>query len=151
MPSFEFEMIYRLRVRGPMASTKGSPRGERIYWEMSEATLDGARIKARTEMPGGDWYAAGPDSYGRPDVSSFRVRGAAVPGCELRVSAIDLQSGCRIIRIASRARGVVGARAGIANSNNASFQHHGVAHVDRPQSARCSLGACCDAGNDRIR
>ena len=68
MPSFEFEMTYRLRVRGPMPSTKGSPRGERIYWEMSEATLDGAHIKARTEMPGGDWYAAGPDRYGRPDV-----------------------------------------------------------------------------------
>jgi Protein of unknown function (DUF3237) len=68
MPRLEFETIYWLRVRGPMPSTKGSPRGERIYWEMSEATLDGARIKARAEMPGGDWYAAGTDGYGRPDV-----------------------------------------------------------------------------------
>jgi hypothetical protein len=68
MPNLEFEMIYRLRVRGPMPSTKGSPHGERIYWEMSEATLEGARIRARTEMPGGDWYTAGPDGYGRPDV-----------------------------------------------------------------------------------
>ncbi len=68
MPNLEFEMIYRLSVRGPTPSTKGSPRGERIHWEMSEATLDRARIKARTEMPGGDWYAACPDGYGWPDV-----------------------------------------------------------------------------------
>jgi hypothetical protein len=68
MPSLEFEMFYRLTVRGPLPSTKGSPRGERAYWEMSDATLEGSRIKARSAMPGGDWYASGEDGFGRPDV-----------------------------------------------------------------------------------
>jgi hypothetical protein len=68
MPGFEFEMTYRLKVRGPLPSTKGSPRGERIYWEMAEATLEGKRIKARSAMPGIDWFAPGADGFGRPDV-----------------------------------------------------------------------------------
>lgn len=68
MPGLVYEMTYRLRVRGPLPSTRGSPRGERLYWEMSEATLEGERIKARTTMPGGDWYLSGPDGFGRPEV-----------------------------------------------------------------------------------
>jgi hypothetical protein len=68
MPSLEFEMIYRLKVRGPLPSTQGSPRGERVYWEMAEATLEGKRIKARSAMPGIDWFAPGADGFGRPDV-----------------------------------------------------------------------------------
>jgi hypothetical protein len=56
MAGLEFEMTYRLRVRGPMPATQGSPVGEHIYWEMSEGTLEGPRIKARIAMPGGDWY-----------------------------------------------------------------------------------------------
>jgi hypothetical protein len=68
MPGLEFEMIYRLKVRGPLPSTTGSPRGERVYWEMAEATLEGKRIKARSAMPGIDWFAPGVDGFGRPDV-----------------------------------------------------------------------------------
>ena len=68
MARLEFEMIYRLRVRGPMPATQGSPVGERLYWEMSEGTLEGPRIKARIAMPGGDWYRPGADGFGRPDV-----------------------------------------------------------------------------------
>jgi hypothetical protein len=68
MAGLEFEMTYQLRVRGPMAATHGSPIGECIYWEMSEGTLDGPRIKARIAMPGGDWYRPGADGFGRPDV-----------------------------------------------------------------------------------
>ena len=59
MPGLEFEMIYRLKVRGPHPWTMGSPRGERVYWEMAEATLEGKRIKARSAMPGIDWFAPG--------------------------------------------------------------------------------------------
>jgi hypothetical protein len=68
MPDLEFAFIYRLRVRGPMPSTKGSPRGESVCWEMSEATLEGPRIKAHTTLPGLDWFAPGPDGFGRPHV-----------------------------------------------------------------------------------
>jgi uncharacterized protein DUF3237 len=62
------EMTYRFRIRGPMVSTKGSPRGERQYWEMTEGELMGDKIKAHIAMPGGDWYSAGIDGFGRPDV-----------------------------------------------------------------------------------
>ena len=68
MAGLEFEMTYRLGVRGPLPSTKGSPRGERAWWEMSKATLEGKRIKARSAMSGMDWFSAGPDGFGRPDV-----------------------------------------------------------------------------------
>ncbi|MCK1639407.1 DUF3237 domain-containing protein [Bradyrhizobium sp. 157] len=68
MAGLEFEMTYRLRVRGPMPATQGSSVGEHIYWEMSEGTLEGPRIKARIAMPGGDWYRPGADGFGRPDV-----------------------------------------------------------------------------------
>jgi Protein of unknown function (DUF3237) len=66
--TLEFEMLYRLIVRGPLGRTEGSPRGAREYWEMSEATLAGPRIEARLGMPGGDWMIYGPDGFGRPDV-----------------------------------------------------------------------------------
>jgi hypothetical protein len=68
MAGLEFEMIYHLRVRGPMPATQGAPLGERIYWEMSAGTLEGPRIKARIAMPGGDWYRPGADGFGQPDV-----------------------------------------------------------------------------------
>jgi hypothetical protein len=68
MPGLEYEMTYRLEVRGPLAATAGSPRGKREYWEMSEGTLRGPRIDARIAMPGGDWFAVSGDRFGRPDV-----------------------------------------------------------------------------------
>jgi Protein of unknown function (DUF3237) len=61
MIGLQHAMTYRLRVRGPMTPTRGSPRGERQYWEMSEGTLTGDRINARIAMPGGDWYSPGVD------------------------------------------------------------------------------------------
>jgi Protein of unknown function (DUF3237) len=68
MPGLEYEMTYRLKVRGPLAATDGSPRGRREYWEMSEGTLRGPRIDAAIAMPGGDWFAVSDDRFGRPDV-----------------------------------------------------------------------------------
>ena len=44
------------------------PAGTLQYWEMTEGRLEGARIKAKLVMPGGDWYRVGTDGYGRPDV-----------------------------------------------------------------------------------
>jgi hypothetical protein len=68
MAGLQLEMIYQLRVRGPMPATQGSPIGKHVYWEMSEGTLEGPRIKARIAMPGGDWYRPGEDGFERPDV-----------------------------------------------------------------------------------
>jgi hypothetical protein len=62
-------MTYTLtRMRGPLASTKGSPTGERQYWEMTEGHLRGHGIDARIAMPGGDWMNVGSDGFWRPDV-----------------------------------------------------------------------------------
>jgi Protein of unknown function (DUF3237) len=68
MPRLELEMTYRFRTSGPLQSAAGSPRGERQYWEMTEGTLTGPRIRATIAMPGGDWYRPGPGAFGRPDV-----------------------------------------------------------------------------------
>jgi hypothetical protein len=62
------EMTYRFKIRGPLPSTEGSPRGARQYWEMTEGTLTGDRINATIAMPGGDWNVVGTDRFGRPDV-----------------------------------------------------------------------------------
>jgi hypothetical protein len=35
---------YRVRTTGPLKTTKGSPAGERSYWIVSEAQLDGPNI-----------------------------------------------------------------------------------------------------------
>ncbi len=59
---------YRFKTRGPLASTEGSPRGTSQYWEMSEETLTGPGLEATLAMPGGDWYSATSDGFGRPDV-----------------------------------------------------------------------------------
>ena len=68
MAGLEEEMIYRIRVRGPLKSTGGSPLGERAYWEMTDGELEGTRIKARLALPGDDCYRVGADGFGRPDV-----------------------------------------------------------------------------------
>jgi hypothetical protein len=64
----EYEMTYRFRTRGPTPSTAGSPLGERQYWEMTEGAITGPRLHATIVMPGGDWYRAGADGFGRPSV-----------------------------------------------------------------------------------
>jgi hypothetical protein len=62
------EFIYRLRSVGPLPTTDGSPTGVRQYWQMSDAELEGARIRARAPYVGGDWMRVCPDGYARPDV-----------------------------------------------------------------------------------
>jgi hypothetical protein len=64
----EYEMRYHLETTGPLGRTDGSPGGDREYWEMTSGTLVGSRINATVAMPGGDWFRAGDDGYGRPEV-----------------------------------------------------------------------------------
>lgn len=65
----QLEMTYRLKVRGPLESRDGSPASERRqYWEMASATLEGARIRASSAMPGIDWFTPAADGFGRPHV-----------------------------------------------------------------------------------
>jgi hypothetical protein len=49
------EFLYRVRTTGPLPGTSGSPRGERQYWIVSEAELEGERIRATLAAPGSDW------------------------------------------------------------------------------------------------
>ncbi len=61
-------LTYRFSIRGPLESTEGSPHGTRQYWEMTSGTLEGEGVRASIAMPGGDWYTASSDGFGRPDV-----------------------------------------------------------------------------------
>jgi hypothetical protein len=40
------EFLYRVKTTGPLKTTKGSPDGERNYWIVSDAEIEGQRIKA---------------------------------------------------------------------------------------------------------
>jgi hypothetical protein len=62
------EFIYRVKTTGPLKTTKGSPAGERNYWIVSEASLEGPRISARLAAPGSDWMWVSDDGFWRPDV-----------------------------------------------------------------------------------
>jgi Protein of unknown function (DUF3237) len=62
------EFFYRVRTTGPLKSTAGSPDGERSYWVVSHAELDGPRLKARLAAPGSDWMHVSTDGFWRPDV-----------------------------------------------------------------------------------
>ena len=52
----------------PLPSTAGSPDGERVYWTVKDAVLEGPRLRARLAAPGMDWMAASDDGFWRPDV-----------------------------------------------------------------------------------
>jgi hypothetical protein len=64
----EFAMTYVVRTSHPLDPTTGSPWGARQYWQVSEAMLDGPRIKARLAATGTDWMGVGDDGFWRPDV-----------------------------------------------------------------------------------
>lgn len=64
MIALQKAMTYRLKIKGPLASTSRSPVGERQYWEISEGQLSGDGINARIAMPGGDWMFVGPVTTG---------------------------------------------------------------------------------------
>lgn len=60
--------IYRVKTTGPLKTTQGSPAGERNYWIVSEAELEGPKIKARLAAPGSDWMWVSDDGFWRPNV-----------------------------------------------------------------------------------
>jgi hypothetical protein len=62
------EFIYRVRTTGPLPSTNGSPRGERQYWIVSAAELEGKRIRATLAAAGSDWMWVSDDGFWRPNV-----------------------------------------------------------------------------------
>ena len=49
------DFFYRVKTNGPLKTTRGSPVGERNYWMVSEAEIEGPKIKARLAAPGSDW------------------------------------------------------------------------------------------------
>jgi hypothetical protein len=68
------EFTYRVKTTGPLPSTKGSPLGERRYWIVEQAEIEGARIRASLAAPGSDWMRADGDGFWRPDVRApFRT------------------------------------------------------------------------------
>jgi hypothetical protein len=75
----EHEMTYRVRTTDPLPPTDGSPLGPRQYWQVSDATLEGPRIRAGLAATGVDWMGVGPDGFWRPDVRvQFRTDDDAV-------------------------------------------------------------------------
>src|SRR6476620_8677025 len=56
-PGLDFEMIYTVRTTHPLEPTVGSPFGAKQFWQVSEATLDGARVKAHLAGAGLDWMS----------------------------------------------------------------------------------------------
>jgi hypothetical protein len=64
----EFAMTYVVQTSHPLDPTTGSPGGARQYWQVSEATLDGPRIKASLAATGLDWMGVSDDGFWRPDV-----------------------------------------------------------------------------------
>jgi hypothetical protein len=75
----EPEMTYRVTTTDPLEPTDGSPVGTVQYWQVSEATLTGARINATLAATGSDWMRMTPDGFWRPDVrAQFRTDDDAV-------------------------------------------------------------------------
>jgi len=62
------EFVYRVKTTGPLKTTAGSPYGERTYWTVSDAEIEGSRIKARIAAQGSDWMRVSNDGSWRPDV-----------------------------------------------------------------------------------
>lgn len=80
MIELEPELIYRLEVEGPVEPAGGSaPNPRRQFWQMTSATLEGAKIRAKSALPGIDWFTPYPAGYGRPHVRlAFRTDDGAV-------------------------------------------------------------------------
>ena len=79
MIGLEREMMYRVRTTQPLEPTAGSPAGPRQYWQVSEATLDGRRIKAKLAATGSDWMAMSADGFWRPNVrAQFATHDGAI-------------------------------------------------------------------------
>ncbi len=73
MIELEYEMTYAETIEGPVGPTTGAPLGERLCWQVTTATLSGARIDAALAGPGTDWIRIGADSIRRPDLRAQLV------------------------------------------------------------------------------
>ncbi len=73
MIELEYEMTYAETIEGPLGPTTGSPFGERLCWQVTTATLSGARIDAAIAAPGTDWIRLGADGIRRPDLRAQLV------------------------------------------------------------------------------
>jgi hypothetical protein len=61
------EMLYRETITGPLGPITGNPLGDRLCWQVPEATISGPRVALTLAMPGADWVRLGPDGVRRPD------------------------------------------------------------------------------------
>jgi hypothetical protein len=61
MITLEYEMTYAATIEGPLGPTSGSPLGERLYWQVTTATLRGPRVDATL----GDRLGPGTTGTGR--------------------------------------------------------------------------------------
>ena len=68
LAQFEFEMTYAVRTTNPLDPTDESPYGAKQYWQVSEALLEGPRIRATLAATGIDWMGVGADGFWRPNV-----------------------------------------------------------------------------------
>jgi hypothetical protein len=68
MIDLHHEMTYSERIEGPLPATAGSRFGERVCWQVAEATLTGPRVQATLAMPGIDWIRVDPDGLRRQDL-----------------------------------------------------------------------------------
>jgi Protein of unknown function (DUF3237) len=62
------EMTYTVRTSRPSEPTAGAPLGTRQYWQVTEASLVGERIRADLFATGMDWMAVSVDGFWRPHV-----------------------------------------------------------------------------------
>jgi hypothetical protein len=86
MLELEHVMTYRLEVAGPLVGSDDSDTQPHTqFWRMTQATLEGPRIRATTPMSGLDWFAPQGNGYGRPHVRlPFRTDDGAVVLLEYR-------------------------------------------------------------------
>lgn len=66
-PDSKYVMTYWERIEGPLPSTKNSALGERLCWQVAEASLTGENINAHSTMAGADWMRIGKDGIRRAD------------------------------------------------------------------------------------
>jgi uncharacterized protein DUF3237 len=79
MITLEYEFGYRASLKPPLPVGPG-PYGTRLFFEVTEGTFEGKRLKGKILTGGGDWLLVGADGFGRLDVRAQFVTddGAAI-------------------------------------------------------------------------
>jgi hypothetical protein len=68
MISLAYEMSYTETIEGPLGRTSNAANGDRLCWQVTEASLEGPRISAVLAMAGSDWIRLGRDGIRRQDL-----------------------------------------------------------------------------------